>query len=94
MSKAAIVQAITERLVMEINYSGEARRVEPHLLGINKTGTLTLSAWQLTGKSGIGWRAYSVAKIDSMQITEDRFMSTRPDYNPNDSTMAEIICRC
>jgi len=93
MSKDAIIEAIEKRNIIEIVYSGETRRAEPHLLGVSKSGVLTLSAWQLTGKSGIGWRAYVVEKIGSIRITDEKFSSTRPGYNPDDSTMSQIVFR-
>ncbi len=78
---------------IEFEYDGDSRVVEPHLLGYNQTGTLTLSAWQIFGRSGIGWRSFHVAKIISLQSTDQHFNGARPDYNPNDIAMDPIIHR-
>ena len=87
-----ICDAIARRAIVTFEYSGKMRRVEPHLLGHNKTGALILSAWQ-TQSDNDGWRAFSVHKIKNLLVTDEHFATTRPDYNANDSTMMNIICR-
>ncbi|HEY2011302.1 MAG TPA: WYL domain-containing protein [Rhizomicrobium sp.] len=91
MSREMLITAIRDRKIVEFVYKNEIRYVEPHLLGRNQTGTLTLSAWQTSGK--VGWRAFSVEKISALHLTGDVFAASRPGYNPNDSTMQEILCR-
>jgi hypothetical protein len=88
-----LTSAIENRNLIEFKYSGDLRKVEPHLLGKNKAGVMTLSAWQTEGKSGIGWRGYSVDKISELKIADCTFDVARPGYNPNDNTMIQIFSR-
>lgn len=88
-----ICDLIKRRSVCRCVYKGKARVFEPHLLGIDDSGDETLSLWQLSGGSGVGWRDYHVKKISQLQDTGKTFVGSRPGYNPNDSTLARIICR-
>jgi predicted DNA-binding transcriptional regulator YafY len=94
MEKLDVIRnAIDSLETLKFQYDGDNREVEPHLLGYNKTGALTLSAWQTYGRSGVGWRGFHVDKIMSPQSTEEKFEGPRAGYNPNDSTMDPIIHR-
>ena len=88
-----ICDAIRERRVLTFRYDGATRRVEPHLLGYDSDGDLTLSCWQLSGGSGTGFRDFHVAKLSGLDITEERFEGPRRGYNPNDKTLTRIVCR-
>lgn len=88
-----IVGAIDGRRILEFMYDGALRRAEPHLLGNNQTGKLTLSAWQLSGGSAVSWRAFHVARMHDAVVTEENFDGPRAGYNPNDKTMIQVICR-
>ncbi|ORE90151.1 hypothetical protein ATO4_22052 [Aurantimonas sp. 22II-16-19i] len=92
-----ICEAIRERFLLRFWYprsQPDDRVVEPHLLGFNSAaGTLTLSAWQISGGSGVGFRPYHVNLIKNFVVTDERFSGTRIGYNPNDTTMSRIICR-
>lgn len=90
---ADICKAIATRVLISFNYKGVNRTVEPHIVGRNKKGALSLSAWQLSGGSGIGWRDYLVIEMSGILISDQPFSAPRPGYNPNDTTLAEIICR-
>ena len=76
MSQATICKAIRERRVLSFLYSGTRRTVEPHLLGYDSDGDLTLSAWQLIG-TGQGWRDFHVSKATVLTITDKTFASAR-----------------
>lgn len=93
MKTSVICDAIKNRRVLSFSYEFKTRRVEPHLLGHDKDGDLTLSCWQLSGGSGTGFRDFHVAKLTALSITEDGFEGPRRGYNPNDKTMSRILCR-
>lgn len=38
-------------------------------------------------------KLWTVAKIEDLHLTADPFVPDYPDYNPNDTAMAEIHCR-
>lgn len=86
-------EAIRNRLRAEIVYSGSVRIVEPHLIGVTFAGNTTLSAFQVSGSSGDGFRAFVVDRIEGLTITEEPFHGPRQGYNPNDSMMETILVR-
>lgn len=88
----AICAAIKNKDVVRFTYSGTIRKVEPHLLGYDADGDLTLSAWQLVG-TGIGWRDFHVSKIVGLTTTGQTFLRARSGYNHNDQTLVRIVCR-
>lgn len=88
-----ICDAIRDRAVLRFTYKGSVRTVEPHLLGYDSDGDLTLSAWQLSGGSGQNWRDFHVAKLSGIARTGSHFSGPRPGYNPNDRTLDRIVCR-
>jgi predicted DNA-binding transcriptional regulator YafY len=92
MSKELICDAIAKRLAISFLYKGSQRTVEPHTLGYDRSGDLTLSAWQVSGGSGQGWRDFHIDKMRGIALTATQFSGARPGYNRNDSTLAQIIC--
>lgn len=88
-----ITEAIRDKQVVMFNYKSSLRFVEPHLLGISRTGRLTLSAWQLSGGSGEGWRDFHIDDMYNVNFSGRFFAKPRYGYNPFDSTMSEIIAR-
>jgi len=93
MSREVICKAIAARALLSFTYAGKQRRVEPHILGHAKDGELTLCAWQLQGGSGVGFRDFHVQKASNFVASDETFPEARPGYNPNDTTLATVICR-
>ena len=85
-----LITAIESQLTLDILYKGEWRTVEPHLLGVNRKGNVCLSAFQVSGGSGLSWRAYLVENIQQVALTDVTF-NIREGYNPADATMVSII---
>jgi len=90
--QSIICAAIQARQTLTLSYKGSQRTVEPHLLGYDSDGDLTLSAWQVTGTNP-GWRDFHVAKASGLSKAGGNFAGPRPGYNPNDSTLQRIVCR-
>lgn len=88
----AICDAIRGRDVITLKYSGATRTVEPHVVGYDGDGELTLRAWQLTG-TGTGWRDFHVSNVSGVAPTGDTFAGPRPDYAPVADTISMIVCR-
>ena len=88
-----ICEAIKGLHCLTFYYKGKLRTVEPHLLGYDSDGDLTLSAWQLSGGSGQDFRDFHVSKISGLTTSHSTFVGPRPGYNPNDSTMSRVLCR-
>ncbi|GER00902.1 hypothetical protein JCM17845_15250 [Iodidimonas gelatinilytica] len=93
MKRDIICEAIRNQKLLSFMYSGTRREVEPHLLGYDSDGDLTLRAWQRSGGSGKDWRLFQVTKISGLVITPEVFERARPKYNPNDKAMVRIVCR-
>ena len=87
-----VCDAIAKRQVLSLRYKDQMRTVEPHLLGYDSDGDLTLSAWQVS-VSRPGWRDFHVSKASGIATTGSNFSGPRPGYNPNDSTLDRIVCR-
>lgn len=84
--------AIKAKSVVSFNYDGTRRVVEPHQLGYDHDGDLTLSAWQLSGGSGVDFRDFHIAKTSAPTITEQHFSGARPGYNPRNRKMSRVLC--
>ena len=100
---SAICPAIQSRTLIRFwyqNASGrtEWRMVEPYLLGVFARKHVQLSAWLLPTPEQIlsgqkeGWRSYVLKNISDLQILEDKFPTTRMDYDPKGSGMKEVFC--
>lgn len=77
--------AIENRSVLEINYEGTLRFVEPHCLGKGSKGQFLLRGFQTGGASdsiNFGWKLFSVDKIESVRLAPPR-----AQYNPADVAM-------
>ena len=92
MLDAQLCGAIQRRQIVSFLYDGRQRTVEPHLVGWDQDNDLTLSAWQLSGGSGQGWRDFHVAKLSGLSITGQTFSGPRAGYNPRDKTLRQIVC--
>uniref|UniRef100_UPI00404AC434 hypothetical protein n=2 Tax=Flavobacteriaceae TaxID=49546 RepID=UPI00404AC434 len=95
--KELIIKAITERIVIQFEYEGFTRIVEPFALGIHKTTNNTvLRAYQIGGysesKRTIPWRLYDISLIKSFQLTNQKAENNREYYNPKDKDMSFIFC--
>lgn len=92
-----ICDAIRKRLVIEFNYEGELRIVEPFVLGLHKTtGNLVLRSYRVGGYSKSerepSWRLFNTTYIENLKLTDKIAKSDREYYNPEDKHMSEILC--
>jgi hypothetical protein len=86
-----IYEAIGERRVLSFTYKGKGRTAEPYIVGYDDHGKLVLSAVQLSGGSGNGFRSFEVNELSSVVKTDRHFHGTHPDYNPHDPYFAHIL---
>jgi hypothetical protein len=97
VSAAVICRAIRERRRLEFKYGGRYRVVEPYCFGISTTGVEVLRAVQVRGSSssrGYGFgKLWTVAEIQELRLTDEKFEPSDPQYNPDDVAMTEIRCR-
>ena len=95
-----ICEAIAARVLLEFDYHGDHRIVAPYCHGISARGVEVLRAVQLrrsksTSKSGgFGFgKLWQVAHVENVRALRESFVPDDPDYNPDDSAMAQIHCR-
>lgn len=86
-----IYEAIGERRVLSFTYKGKARTAEPYIVGYDDKGRLVLSAVQLSGGSGTGFRSFDVNELGAVAKTGRKFFGSHPDYNPRDPYFAHIL---
>jgi hypothetical protein len=86
-----IYEAIGDRRVLAFSYKGQARTAEPYIVGYDGNSKLVLSAVQLSGGSGTGFRSFSVDELSSVAKTGRKFHGTHPDYNPHDPYFMHIL---
>ena len=87
-----ICTAIVQRRLLSFIYKSRRRCVEPHALGYDRDGDLTLSAWQLSGTTE-GWRDFHLSKMTGLIIEQQTFLRPRPDYNPPGKFPTRLVCR-
>ena len=86
-----ILRAIHDQRVLAFSYKGEERTAEPYILGYDDKGTLVLSAVQLSGGSGTGFRSFHVNHLTALRITGRIFRGKHPDYYPRDPYFERIL---
>lgn len=86
-----IYEAICDRRVLAFTYKGKDRTVEPYIVGYDEKSKLVLSAVQVSGGSGPGFRSFDVDALSSVTKTERRFSGKHPDYNPRDPYFMRIL---
>ena len=88
-----ICQAIREKLLLELHYDGQSRRVAPHIYGIDSAGDELLSCYQVWGDGApAGWLALRLADISQLQLTTKRF-APRPEHQRREELNARVFCR-
>jgi hypothetical protein len=79
-----ICYAIRKKHLIEFQYEGQLRIVEPQVLGKNHKGRMILSAWQVGGHAPAGsrmpWHDYQIVRLSKLIILEDKFDGPRPGY--------------
>ena len=85
--------AIRKQQVVEFTYEGRTRSVEPHAVGYDNAGALTLHGWELSGGRSPGFRGFSVREIRTLTVTPRLFAGPRPDYQPDALPLQKIVCQ-
>jgi hypothetical protein len=91
-----ICEAIGAQRLLEFDYGGAHRVVQPYCHGFTRKGAETLRAVQVSSDSGAGGRSFgklwTVAKMQNLHVANETFAPDDPDYNPNDTALLEIHC--
>jgi len=92
-----VCEAIGSQQMLEFDYGGYHRVVQPYCHGFTRKGAESLRAVQVNADrradgSGFG-KLWTVAKMQNLHVAVETFDPDDPDYNPNDTAMSEIHCR-
>ena len=88
-----ICQAIREKLLLELRYDGQSRRVAPHIYGIDSAGDELLSCYQVWGDGApAGWLALRLTDISQLKLTSKRF-APRPEHQRREEVIARVFCQ-
>jgi hypothetical protein len=92
-----ICDAIRTHSLLEFDYHGQHRIVEPYAHGISSHGIEVMRAIQIRGASSSGGYGFGklwiVSEIVGLRLSGERFEPDDPHYNPNDRAMQQIHCR-
>ena len=93
----SICQAINERLLIRFTYNNSSRIVEPFSYGLTAAGHEVLRGYQIGGESGsgqpLGWRLFTVRKVEDLSLTADHWESNPPDYRFDDPAIVSYFAR-
>lgn len=88
-----IIEAIQNRKVLSFTYSGIARVVEPHAVGVSRAGNEVLRCYQTQGghaTTGHEWDLCEISKLSKLAFTGQHFVGERPGYRRGDKHMKTI----
>lgn len=88
-----LCEAIRQRRQIRFNYKSARCIAEPYLLGYSSAGSVVLNAWVLEHRRAYGWQQFDVPFISNVIMSHKRFLRARPDYDPYDKTIAQVIWR-
>lgn len=90
---AQICEAIAKQCLLRCVYDDSERTLEPYCHGHSHDSVELLSAYQLEGPSGAGWKTLTATKIAQVEILEERFFP-RADYNAASPGITRVHCKC
>jgi hypothetical protein len=92
---AVLTDAVHDRAVLEFEYNGHHRVVQPSAHGLNLKGNESLRGYQIGGSSRSGrmppWRMFKVAQIQGLILTGDTFTDEPEGYRCGDLGMTVIF---
>jgi hypothetical protein len=92
-----LCEAIADQRILEFDYDGYHRVVQPYCHGFTSKRAEVLRAVQVNADSRSDGRRFgklwTVAKMRNLRVAAETFDADDPDYNPNDTAMSEIHCR-
>ena len=90
----AIVEAISARHLLVLDYHGKTRTVEPHTFGLDRWGRTLLCAYQVEcdspSKSATGWRFFFTEQMSNVRLDARRFVAARPEFVRGDGAFKSI----
>lgn len=97
LAQPLIAEAIATQHLLQLDYAGSTRIVEPHIYGLDAQGREVLSAYQVTGGSisgeTTGWKTFEIAKVTDVEVLAAHFSRPRREYNPADAMFQIVYSR-
>lgn len=92
-----LCRAIEDRRIVQFEYDGHRRVVEPHCHGESTADHDVLRGFQVGGESESddlpGWRLFDTAKMSDLSVTDEPFSGEREGYTPTDPDVVEVYCQ-
>lgn len=93
-----LCDAIRDGEIIEFDYEGMIRIVEPFLYGKTKEGKDCLKAYQTGGfnttqDNSYIWDTYEVEKMGSVKFIGKKFVDLRAGYDPDDPDFDTLYCK-
>ncbi len=90
-----IISAIQHKEVIRFTYDGHPHEVEPHAVGISKSGHKVLRCFQMKGhrQHDDTWVLVPLSGIADLSKTEQTFSSTQSEYKSGDKGLAIIYAQ-
>jgi len=92
-----VCEAIASMRLLVVEYGGATRLVQPHVYGDDHAGVRLLSAYQVSGGSAsgasAGWKFFRMDRVTSVTLSDERFHSSRPEFQRDDGAFARILCQ-
>jgi hypothetical protein len=88
------LKQLIKQYLIEFEYEGESRTVEPHCYGLTTKGNEAIRAYQVDGYSSsrkMGWKLYDLSKAYNIEVLDETF-EVRDDYKKGDKGMSRIFC--
>lgn len=86
-------QAVTEKKVIKFTFKGQECVAEPHAVGVGHDGSLTVSAYQISGPTqipGFRWLYKRVDDLKNLQLLSSSF-KPRQEHSKRDARFQKII---
>jgi hypothetical protein len=97
MTPSLACRALQEGRVIDLSYRGFLCSVEVHLVGHTRDGRALMRVWQVRGCSVSGepkgWKTMMLDDIAYARLTPEPSRAPRPDFNPGDATIVQVICQ-
>lgn len=90
-----IKNAIRNKNLLEFDYDGGGRIVEPHCYGMTTKGNQGLRAFQVSGYSSsgkMGWKLFDMSKARLVKTLDRSFANPRLGYKRGDRGMSRVYC--
>lgn len=93
-----LCEAIDQGELIEFEYEGMIRIVEPYIYGVSDEGKSLLKGFQTGGfnkknDNSYTWDVYVVESMGSVQFVGKTFSHERAGYKKNDPLFATIYCQ-